>query len=58
MTIQFHLQAGCGPTARIGPSAIERSLHGDRQTVFLLCGLASENAIKVFLVYENPSWRP
>jgi hypothetical protein len=24
--------------------------------VFLLCGFAVENAIKVFLVYENPNW--
>lgn len=26
------------------------------RAVFLLCGFALENAIKAFLVYENPSW--
>ncbi|WP_189590969.1 hypothetical protein [Mesorhizobium sp. M8A.F.Ca.ET.207.01.1.1] len=29
---------------------------GDNRTMFLLGGFALENAIKAFLVYENPNW--
>ena len=29
---------------------------GINKSVFLLCGFALENAIKSFLVYENPHW--
>jgi hypothetical protein len=36
--------------------AITEQMRGIDKSVFLLGGFALENAIKAFLVYENPSW--
>jgi hypothetical protein len=35
---------------------ILQQTRGIDKSVFLLCGFALENAIKAFLVYENPHW--
>jgi hypothetical protein len=35
---------------------IVQQTRGIDKPVFLLCGFALENAIKAFLVYENPNW--
>ena len=38
------------------PGARPQRWDGNNRAVFLLAGFALENAIKAFLVYENPSW--
>lgn len=39
-----------------GNNVILQQTRGIDKSVFLLGGFALENAIKAFLVYENPSW--
>jgi hypothetical protein len=44
-------------TTRVnGKGEIVQRTRGIDKPVFLLCGFALENAIKAFLVYENPHW--
>lgn len=59
----LHEQALSIYTKRDGALLILRRANGAtkkwervNKSVFLLCGLALENAIKAFLVYENPQW--
>lgn len=39
-----------------GDSRLIRTIDLSHKSVFLLAGFALENAIKAFLVYENPQW--
>ena len=42
--------------AREGDGKLTGSWPAENRAVFLLAGLALENALKAFLVYENPAW--
>src|ERR1700733_13375212 len=43
-------------TKRDANNVVIQQTRGIDKPVFLLCGFALENAIKAFLVYENPNW--
>ena len=53
-----HLYGRRGKLAytRIDRQGMRKTWDGTNKSVFLIGGFALENAIKSFLVYENPQW--
>jgi hypothetical protein len=55
--VVLYSRRGCGMLTKLDASdKIVGSWSETNKATFLLCAFALENAIKAFLVYENPAW--